>query len=162
MYSEGPLTRISQNQQESLPRTPLLQHHGLPFDILGHPSYTRAWWSLSMVFLLLSSRWADQVSERLNLQDLIFPCRYWLNFETYLVERSQMDTLNTSFLTALVKSINTSVSEDLYFSLTPSQVKTPPSPLVGSGPTFLKHIFLRESWSVLGVHQQLSIPSHAG
>lgn len=48
--------------------------------------------------------------------------RYWLNFETYLVERSQMDTLNTSFLTALVKSINTSVSEDLYFSLTPSQV----------------------------------------
>ncbi|XP_055268645.1 adhesion G protein-coupled receptor G3 [Moschus berezovskii] len=48
--------------------------------------------------------------------------RYWLNFETYLVERSQTDTMNTSFLTALVKSINTSVSEDLYFSLTPSQI----------------------------------------
>ncbi|CAN0019452.1 unnamed protein product [Rangifer tarandus platyrhynchus] len=48
--------------------------------------------------------------------------RYWLNFETYLVEKSQMDTLNTSFLTALIKSINTSVSEDLYFSLTPSQI----------------------------------------
>ncbi|XP_040109837.1 adhesion G protein-coupled receptor G3 [Oryx dammah] len=48
--------------------------------------------------------------------------RYWLNFETYLVERSQTDTLNTSFLTALVKSINTNVSEDLYFSLTPSQI----------------------------------------
>ncbi|KAM9757041.1 adhesion G protein-coupled receptor G3 isoform 2-T2 [Dama dama] len=47
--------------------------------------------------------------------------RYWLNFETYLVEKSQMDTLNTSFLMARVKSINTSVSEDLYFSLTPSQ-----------------------------------------
>ena len=73
-----------------------------------------------------------------------------------------MDTLNTSFLTAFVKSINTNVSEDLYFSLTPSQVRTPPSPLVGSGPTFLMHIFLRESWSVLGVHQQLSFPCHAG
>ncbi|KAM9757040.1 adhesion G protein-coupled receptor G3 isoform 1-T1 [Dama dama] len=48
--------------------------------------------------------------------------RYWLNFETYLVEKSQMDTLNTSFLMARVKSINTSVSEDLYFSLTPSQI----------------------------------------
>lgn len=48
--------------------------------------------------------------------------RYWLNFETYLVERNQMDTLNTSFLTAFVKSINTNVSEDLYFSLTPSQI----------------------------------------
>ncbi|XP_061243315.1 adhesion G protein-coupled receptor G3 isoform X2 [Bos javanicus] len=48
--------------------------------------------------------------------------RYWLNFETYLVERNQTDTLNTSFLTAFVKSINTNVSEDLYFSLTPSQI----------------------------------------
>uniref|UniRef100_A0A452E5P6 Adhesion G protein-coupled receptor G3 n=1 Tax=Capra hircus TaxID=9925 RepID=A0A452E5P6_CAPHI len=48
--------------------------------------------------------------------------RYWLNFETYLAERSQTDTLNTSFLTALVKSINTNVSEDLYFSLNPSQI----------------------------------------
>ena len=43
MYSGGPLTRLPQNQHESLPCTPvLLQHHGLPFDIPGHPSYTKS------------------------------------------------------------------------------------------------------------------------
>ena len=142
-------------------RAPLFSCSIMVFPLISWvtPPIPRAWWSLSMIFLLLSSRW---VSEWLTLQDPIFPYRYWLNFETYLAERSQTDTLNTSFLTALVKSINTNVSEDLYFSLTPSQVKTPPSPLVGSGPTFLRHIFLRESWSVLGVHQQLSFPSHTG
>ncbi|OWK16564.1 hypothetical protein Celaphus_00004169 [Cervus elaphus hippelaphus] len=57
-----------------------------------------------------------------NIHILHPSVRYWLNFETYLVEKSQMDTLNTSFLTARVRSINTSVSEDLYFSLTPSQI----------------------------------------
>lgn len=159
--TQGDLWLESLRTSMNRSRAPLFSCSIMVFPLISWvtPPIPKAWWSLSMVFLLLSSRW---VSEWLKLQDPIFPYRYWLNFETYLVERSQMDTLNTSFLTALVKSINTSVSEDLYFSLTPSQVKTPPSPLVGSGPTFLRHIFLRESWSVLGVHQQLSFPSHTG
>ncbi|KAB1274214.1 Adhesion G protein-coupled receptor G3 [Camelus dromedarius] len=49
-------------------------------------------------------------------------CRYWLNFEIHLVEESQTETVNMSFLNALVKNISTDISEDLHFSLTPSQI----------------------------------------
>ncbi|XP_007520189.2 adhesion G protein-coupled receptor G3 isoform X1 [Erinaceus europaeus] len=46
---------------------------------------------------------------------------YWLNYELYLVENN-VKPGNTSFLKALVKNISTNVTEDLYFSLTPSKV----------------------------------------
>ncbi|XP_060041465.1 adhesion G protein-coupled receptor G3 isoform X2 [Erinaceus europaeus] len=45
---------------------------------------------------------------------------YWLNYELYLVENN-VKPGNTSFLKALVKNISTNVTEDLYFSLTPSK-----------------------------------------
>ncbi|XP_057348799.1 adhesion G protein-coupled receptor G3 isoform X2 [Manis pentadactyla] len=48
--------------------------------------------------------------------------RYWLKYETYLVEKTLVETVNMSFMKAFVKNVNTSISEDLYFSLTPSQI----------------------------------------
>uniref|UniRef100_A0A8C0LZQ9 Adhesion G protein-coupled receptor G3 n=1 Tax=Canis lupus familiaris TaxID=9615 RepID=A0A8C0LZQ9_CANLF len=47
--------------------------------------------------------------------------RYWLKFEDHLVE-SQSGIVNMSFLKAAVQNVNTNISEDLLFSLTPSQV----------------------------------------
>ncbi|XP_058564104.1 adhesion G protein-coupled receptor G3 isoform X4 [Neofelis nebulosa] len=50
--------------------------------------------------------------------------RYWLKYEFHLVE-NQMGIVNTSFLKAVVQSVSTNISEDLLFSLTPSQVPRP-------------------------------------
>ncbi|XP_077754415.1 adhesion G protein-coupled receptor G3 [Canis aureus] len=47
--------------------------------------------------------------------------RYWLKFEDHLVE-SQSGIVNMSFLKAAVQNVSTNISEDLLFSLTPSQV----------------------------------------
>lgn len=44
------------------------------------------------------------------------------------MEKSLTETVNMDFLKALVKNINTNISEDLHFSLTPSQVKASPHP----------------------------------
>ncbi|XP_042775396.1 adhesion G protein-coupled receptor G3 isoform X7 [Panthera leo] len=49
--------------------------------------------------------------------------RYWLKYEFHLVE-NQMGIVNTSFLKAVVQSVSTNISEDLFFSLTPSQNMT--------------------------------------
>lgn len=57
------------------------------------------------------------------------------------MEKTLVETVNMSFVKAFVKNINASISEDLHFSLTPSQVKSPPSLLAGSGPNLLRHIF---------------------
>ncbi|XP_036997329.2 adhesion G protein-coupled receptor G3 [Artibeus jamaicensis] len=48
--------------------------------------------------------------------------RYWLDYENYLVEGSQEKAMNLSFLKALVKNVSTNISDDLHFSLTPSQI----------------------------------------
>ncbi|XP_024407170.2 LOW QUALITY PROTEIN: adhesion G protein-coupled receptor G3 [Desmodus rotundus] len=48
--------------------------------------------------------------------------RYWLDYENYLVEGSLEKAMNLSFLKALVKNISTNISDDLHFSLTPSQI----------------------------------------
>uniref|UniRef100_A0A8C7BE74 Adhesion G protein-coupled receptor G3 n=1 Tax=Neovison vison TaxID=452646 RepID=A0A8C7BE74_NEOVI len=47
--------------------------------------------------------------------------RYWLKFEYHLLE-SPTSIVNMSFLKAAVQNISTHISEDLFFSLTPSQV----------------------------------------
>ncbi|XP_004690302.1 PREDICTED: probable G-protein coupled receptor 97 [Condylura cristata] len=47
---------------------------------------------------------------------------YWLNLEHYLVESSLQQLENMSFLKASISDVNTSISEDLNFSLTPSQI----------------------------------------
>lgn len=51
--------------------------------------------------------------------------RYWLSYEVHLVETSPKDTVNMSFLKALVLNISTNISKDLHFSLAASQVKGP-------------------------------------
>ncbi|XP_036897530.1 LOW QUALITY PROTEIN: adhesion G protein-coupled receptor G3 [Sturnira hondurensis] len=48
--------------------------------------------------------------------------RYWLDYENYLVEGSLEKAMNLSFLKALVKNVSTNISDDLHFSLTPSQI----------------------------------------
>ncbi|XP_036131284.1 adhesion G protein-coupled receptor G3 [Molossus molossus] len=48
--------------------------------------------------------------------------RYWLDYETYMVEKSLMNTVNLSFLKTFVKNVSTNISEDLHFSLSPSQI----------------------------------------
>ncbi|XP_006878985.1 PREDICTED: probable G-protein coupled receptor 97 [Elephantulus edwardii] len=48
--------------------------------------------------------------------------RYWLNYETHLVESSSVDMVNMSFVKTLIQNVSTDVSEDLHFSLTPSQI----------------------------------------
>ncbi|XP_066874622.1 adhesion G protein-coupled receptor G3 isoform X2 [Kogia breviceps] len=65
------------------------------------------------------SKCAQSGDESCNLGNLQ---RYWLNYEIHLVEKSLTETVNMSFLTTLVKNISTNISEDLHFSLTPSQV----------------------------------------
>ncbi|XP_052023342.1 adhesion G protein-coupled receptor G3 isoform X2 [Apodemus sylvaticus] len=47
--------------------------------------------------------------------------RYWLNYESYLLENS-METVDMPFVKALVQNISTDVSEDLLYSLMPSQI----------------------------------------
>ncbi|XP_008833151.1 adhesion G protein-coupled receptor G3 [Nannospalax galili] len=47
--------------------------------------------------------------------------RYWLNFEFYLVDNS-LETVDMPLVKALVQNISTNISEDLLFSLAPSQV----------------------------------------
>lgn len=49
--------------------------------------------------------------------------RYWLNYESYLLENS-METVDMPFVKALIQNISTDVSEDLLYSLMPSQVKS--------------------------------------
>ncbi|XP_047647870.1 adhesion G protein-coupled receptor G3 isoform X2 [Phacochoerus africanus] len=51
--------------------------------------------------------------------------RYWLNYEVHLVETSPKDTVNMSFLKALVLNISTNISKDLHFSLAASQGSKP-------------------------------------
>ncbi|KAB0393166.1 hypothetical protein E2I00_014978, partial [Balaenoptera physalus] len=65
------------------------------------------------------SECARSGNESCNLGNLQ---RYWLNYEIHLAEESLTETVNMGFLMALVKNISTSISEDLHFSLTPSQV----------------------------------------
>uniref|UniRef100_A0A673V073 Dynein regulatory complex subunit 7 n=1 Tax=Suricata suricatta TaxID=37032 RepID=A0A673V073_SURSU len=50
--------------------------------------------------------------------------RYWLKYEFYLVE-NQTEIVNMSFVKAVVQNVSTNISEDLLFSLTPSQVPRP-------------------------------------
>ncbi|XP_027627653.1 adhesion G protein-coupled receptor G3 isoform X4 [Tupaia chinensis] len=47
---------------------------------------------------------------------------YWLNYETHLVEENKTNTVNMSFVKVLVQNFNTNLSEDLHFSLEPSQI----------------------------------------
>ncbi|XP_039088570.1 adhesion G protein-coupled receptor G3 isoform X4 [Hyaena hyaena] len=49
--------------------------------------------------------------------------RYWLKYEFYLVE-NQTKIVNMSFVKAVVQNVSTNISEDLLFSLTPSQNMT--------------------------------------
>lgn len=74
------------------------------------------------------------------------------------MEGSLEKAMNLSFLKALVKNISTNISDDLHFSLTPSQVKsspaTPTSSVFSSGTLFR---ILREAWSVLGAYQNESL-----
>lgn len=53
------------------------------------------------------------------------PCRYWLDYETYLVEGRLRETVDLPFLKAVVKNVSTSIAGDLHFSLSPSQVTRP-------------------------------------
>ncbi|XP_078214413.1 adhesion G protein-coupled receptor G3 isoform X1 [Callithrix jacchus] len=48
--------------------------------------------------------------------------KYWLNYEAHLVEKGLTEKVNMSFLKALVQNLSTSTTEDLYFSLKPSQI----------------------------------------
>ncbi|XP_012503312.1 PREDICTED: probable G-protein coupled receptor 97 [Propithecus coquereli] len=48
--------------------------------------------------------------------------RYWLNYETHLVENSVSETVNMSFMKALVRNFRTDTPEDLVFSLQPAQI----------------------------------------
>lgn len=79
----------------------------------------------------------DQVSGWLSWQGPPLPlppapCRYWLDYETYLVEGRLRETVDLPFLKAVVRNVSTSTAGDLHFSLSPSQVKRPPL-LAGSG-----------------------------
>ncbi|XP_037671517.1 adhesion G protein-coupled receptor G3 isoform X2 [Choloepus didactylus] len=48
--------------------------------------------------------------------------RYWLNYESHLVENSLMETVNTSSVKSLVWNFNTNTSEDVLFSVMPYQI----------------------------------------
>ncbi|ELK15425.1 Putative G-protein coupled receptor 97 [Pteropus alecto] len=48
--------------------------------------------------------------------------RYWVDYETHLVEESLTETVDLSFLKTSVKNFSTNISEDVHFSLIPSQV----------------------------------------
>ncbi|XP_048211464.1 adhesion G protein-coupled receptor G3 [Perognathus longimembris pacificus] len=62
------------------------------------------------------SQWGSEPCDVDNLQ------RYWLHYESYLVERSSMEIVNMPFVKALVQNVSTDLSEDLLFSLKSSQV----------------------------------------
>lgn len=47
--------------------------------------------------------------------------RYWLNYESYLLENS-VETVDMPFVKALIQNISMDISEDLLFSLMPSQI----------------------------------------
>lgn len=53
---------------------------------------------------------------------ILASCRYWVDYETHLVEESLTETVDLSFLKTSVKNFSTNISEDVHFSLTPSQV----------------------------------------
>lgn len=92
-----------------------------------------------------STQVGEQVSGWLSWQGPTLPlppapCRYWLDYEAYLVERSVRGTVDLPFLKAFVKNVSTSIAEDLHFSLNLSQVKCPrPCWLALAG--FLRHGF---------------------
>ncbi|XP_015442391.1 adhesion G protein-coupled receptor G3 [Pteropus alecto] len=48
--------------------------------------------------------------------------RYWVDYETHLVEESLTETVDLSFLKTSVKNFSTNISEDVHFSLIPSQL----------------------------------------
>ncbi|XP_047384868.1 adhesion G protein-coupled receptor G3 [Sciurus carolinensis] len=48
--------------------------------------------------------------------------RYWLHYELYLVEKSMAERVDMPSVKALVRNLSTDISEDLLFSLKPSQV----------------------------------------
>ncbi|KAM5207103.1 adhesion G protein-coupled receptor G3 [Hipposideros larvatus] len=48
--------------------------------------------------------------------------RYWLDYEIHVVERSLKEKVDLPFLKTFVKNFSTNISEDLHFSLTPSQI----------------------------------------
>ncbi|KAK1330676.1 hypothetical protein QTO34_010876 [Cnephaeus nilssonii] len=48
--------------------------------------------------------------------------RYWLDYETYLVEGRLRETVDLPFLKAVVRNVSTSTAGDLHFSLSPSQI----------------------------------------
>ncbi|XP_074170920.1 adhesion G protein-coupled receptor G3 [Rhinolophus sinicus] len=50
--------------------------------------------------------------------------RYWLDYETHLVESSTEEKMDLPFLKTLVKNFSTNISEDLHFSLNSSQIPT--------------------------------------
>ncbi|XP_076988669.1 LOW QUALITY PROTEIN: adhesion G protein-coupled receptor G3 [Tamandua tetradactyla] len=57
-----------------------------------------------------------------DLCDLGILQRYWLNYESHLVENSLTEVVNMSFVKALVQNFSTDTSEDLHFSLMPYQI----------------------------------------
>lgn len=86
------------------------------------------------------------------------PCRYWLDYETYLVEKSLRETVDLPFLKAFVKNVSTGIAEDLHFSLSPSQVKRPaPADWLWPVSPGMAFRTLRESRSVLGAQQNLAL-----
>ncbi|KAM4833734.1 adhesion G protein-coupled receptor G3 [Thomomys bottae] len=48
--------------------------------------------------------------------------RYWLYYESYLLNKNSMGTVDMPFVKALVQNISTDISEDLLFSLKSSQI----------------------------------------
>ncbi|XP_066204694.1 adhesion G protein-coupled receptor G3 [Saccopteryx leptura] len=62
------------------------------------------------------SQSGDEACDLRNLQ------RYWLDYETHLVEGSLTDTVNLPFLKTSVMNFSTNISEDLHFSLNPSEI----------------------------------------
>ncbi|XP_058135928.1 adhesion G protein-coupled receptor G3 [Dasypus novemcinctus] len=57
-----------------------------------------------------------------NACDLEKLHRYWLNYESFLVENSSEKTVNMSFVKTLVQDFSTDISEELHFSLIPDEV----------------------------------------
>lgn len=55
--------------------------------------------------------------------------------------KSHSNTVNMSFLKAAVQNVSTSISEDLFFSLTSSQVRSSLSLVAGLGSISLRRIF---------------------
>lgn len=83
--------------------------------------------------------WVTQLPKPYLALDLA-PCRYWLDYEAYLVE-NETKTVDLPFLKSLVKNLSTNVPKDLHFSLTASQVRRSPTPVGCFWPAFLQRIF---------------------